>query len=111
MTDNEALRYILAELRLQNRIALGHYVDIAGSKDYAVSDSVTFSRNSCSKALKTVITKQGNSPCLVFENTKLVKILPAKETWISPLNGGGYIQVKCDTGLSTTVAIATYRCA
>jgi hypothetical protein len=108
MTDNEALRYIVAELRFQNAFSAGQYDSIEGSSDNACSDVTPFTRDARPKAIKTVITNQGANDVLISENGYLVRILPPNETWVSPLTGSGNLSITCAESFSSSIAIATY---
>lgn len=111
MSDNEALRSILGELRAQNALLLGKYETLEGNQNRPVTSTLSVIRGPKGKAMKTVLTNQGANPCEIWEDGKLVYILDPKKTWTSPLNGGGNLQAKCATGQTTTLAHATYLSA
>jgi hypothetical protein len=107
MEDNDALRYIVAEMRALRAIAAQQYDAVNGVNTQAISNTAPYERDETPTAVKTVITNLGAQPARVYEGGALVAVLAQYETWVSPLNGGGALLV--DTAASSsTIAVATY---
>lgn len=107
MSDNQALRETLGELRLQRASLAEQYDAVTGSNSAAASNASPYERAAEPDAVKTVITNLGATPIRIYEEGALVAVKAQNETWISPLNGAGAILVDTASG-SSTIAIATY---
>jgi hypothetical protein len=109
MVDNVALREILGEVRLLDGIIRERYDDILSANPVTVEDGTPYTRDANPDAVKTVVTNRGaTNKATIFEGGALVKVLDPGDTWVSPLNGGGEIEVTAAAGAPTTISVATY---
>lgn len=108
MSENDALRAQVAELRFQNYLASGKSDSVTGVDDQAVATGSPITRAAVAKARLTVVTNKGAKNVTVSEAGHIVAILQPGWTWESPLNGAGSIICECFGGDSSTVAITTY---
>lgn len=109
MSDNEALREILGEVRLLDGIIRQGYSSVAAVPAEEVSVDAPYVRAAGATIVKTVVTNtHATNDALVYEGGALVKRLPPGETWTSPLDGSGEITVSADSGNPSRVSIATY---
>jgi hypothetical protein len=108
MEDNVALREILGEVRLLDGIIRERYDSILNEEEFVESDT-PYAREANPDAVKTVITNMGSTnKATIFEGGALVRVLDPGDTWASPLNGGGEIEVTAAVGAPTTISVATY---
>jgi hypothetical protein len=108
MTDNEALREILGEVRGIEALLKGQYDDIEGAEDIALTDTESSVRTARTLAVKTVVTNTGTQDIWVYEDGSVVKYLEPKQSWESALSGGGAITAKAIAGQTSTCAVTTY---
>lgn len=110
MSDNEALRRILAQCITMEDFLTKDYDDIEGTNSVEVSDVDPFTRGANSRAVRCVITNRDldGDEVKVHEDDKLVRILQPGETWESPTRGKLAIRVTCNSGEASTIAVATY---
>jgi hypothetical protein len=111
MTDNEALRRILANVECITQVLTEPYNDVVGLGGLkAVNDSVGVTRGKVSNAVKTVVTNVGANPVWVWENGQLIGIVAPNGSLRSFGGGQGVILVKTapSSGLTSTVAVTTY---
>lgn len=107
MSDNEALREILGEVRLLDSAIRQPYVSLAPPENnQPVTAEEPYVRAANANAVKTVVTNIGAADVRVFEDGALVAILSNRDTWESPLSGAGEITVTTET--ESAVAVATY---
>lgn len=109
MSDNEALREILGEVRLLDGIIRQGYSSVTALEGQAVAVDDPYVRAAGEDIVKTVVTNtHETNDALIYEGAALVKRLPPGESWTSPLNGSGEITVSADSGNPSEVAVATY---
>lgn len=109
MSDNEALREILGEVRLLDGVIRQRYTSVTPVAGQAVSDEDPYVRPAGADIVKTVITNtHASNDALVYEEGALVRRLAPGDTWQSPLDGSGEITVSADPGDPSEVAVATY---
>lgn len=110
MTDNAALIAIVEQLEQLNSFFTGSYDAIAGDSDWrAVTTTLSLARAADPLAIKTVVSNRGASAIAVYEDTKLVCVVPDGESRELPLSGTGEIKWKCVIGSNADAALATYR--
>lgn len=107
MDDNQALREILGEVRLNADILSERY-DGIDKQSANISTEVPMRRPAKETIIKTVVTNLGGNNAQISEDGVIVNILPALQTWVSPLSGKGEILVECIAGAPTTVSMASY---
>ncbi len=108
MSDNAALRSILAEVRAIQCELLAGYTEITGANSVAITDSTPYTRAANEDVRKTLITNLGPDQILIKEGAVLVGIKAQYETWSSALAGAEIIEVSVATGDTATIAIANY---
>lgn len=110
LSDNAALNEIAETLDDIVDSLAGDYDSISGSSTFsAIGDTLTTLRAAEPEAMKTVVSNSGDDPVQVFENDKIVLIVPPGESRELPLSGKGTIKVKCPPGDSSAAAIATFK--
>lgn len=107
MTDNEALRTMIALLRAINSRLAFEYDRIEGDS-YNITDSEGIERAEVSNAVKTVVVnRSATSQIYIYEDDVLVGTAEPLGTWASPTPLTGRLTVKAQT-TPTTVNVATY---
>jgi hypothetical protein len=109
MTDNQALRRIVAMLDAVIQRLLGEYTQITGSNEIELdADDETELRAQDGYALATVVTNIGETRVRIFESGHVVATLWPDQTWESPTSGKLRITAT-SLGAAGSVAIATYK--
>lgn len=108
MSDNEALRRIVALLDAFISHIIGEYTSLVGENTLTVTTATTAIRGADDEALKTVVTNVSNKVIQVYEDGNLVARLNEDQTWVSDLSGRLAITAKTLNG-EGSVAVATYR--
>lgn len=109
MSDNQALRRIVAMLDAVIQRLLGEYTKITGENEIALdADTVKELRAQDGFALATVVTNVGETRVRIYESGHTVATLWPDQTWESPTSGKLRITAK-SLGAAGTVAISTYK--
>lgn len=108
MSDGEALRYQVAELRFQNYLLSGKSDSIISDNAQAVATGAPHVRAANPKARLTVVINDGNADVTVSEAGHKLCVLDPGGVYESALNGAGEIKCECFNGDSSTVTITTY---
>lgn len=109
MTDNQALRRIVAYLDAVIQRLLGEYTQITGDNEIELdADEVTELRAQDGYALATVVTNVGESRVRIYESGHVMATLWPDQTWESPTSGKLRITAK-SLGAAGTVAISTIK--
>lgn len=107
MTDNVALREILGQVRLLEDHLKGQYDDIVAVEGEAVTSATPYTRAATPTAVKTAVTNTGGADVLIYEGDGLVRRLASHETWVSPLNGAGELNIYA-VSTDSEVAVTTW---
>jgi hypothetical protein len=108
MSDNQALREILGELRVIDNSIRAPYTSI-GNITGAVAPGVPLLRGADPKVVKTLVTNIGSFDIAVYESGVQVAVVKPNITWTSPLAGNGEIAVMALGGLASAASIASYQ--
>lgn len=110
MSDNQALRRIVARLDAVISRLLGDYTKVVGGSVAVEFDEAVEVRASLEKSLKTVVTNTGENRVKIMESGFTVAILNPDQTWESA--AAGKLKITAQTlvdGETSTVAFATYK--
>jgi hypothetical protein len=108
MTDNEALRRILANVQgLEEGLRGSAYDDIDG--ETKMVGSVTFiTRPANENSVKVCVCNLGiTNNAHVYEDGYVVAIVKPSETYVSPMAFKGTVEIR-GTGIGTSVAFSRY---
>lgn len=112
MTDNEALRRILALADDVRDVTLERYDSIAGEGaiDTVVTNASPATREASELVVKRIVTSLGPDALTIKEDGVVVGLIPAGGgQWVSPLAGSGDITCSTAPTKTATIAIASYQ--
>lgn len=107
MTDNEALRRILASMQSMEIHLKQEYDSIETTMDLALNTTASVARAANADAVATVVANRGADDAYVYEDTKQVAIVKANTSMQLPLTGKGAITAKAALA-TTTIRVSTY---
>lgn len=108
MSDNEALRRILASMQSMEVFLKQEYDSIETTADIAMNTSTaTALRAANNDAVATIVVNRGTNPLYVYEDENQVATIAGGASQQLPLTGKGAITGKSITG-ATTARCSTY---